>query len=179
MCTSGGAGCGALSYPAALWEFVDSTSGSALVNPVLAPPFPVFFDEDDVDGDGLAYGNGFPDLGATWSVPQYGRVVVCQVSGADCKDPDDLETRHVVVFGGGLDVLNKTAVAPDSGNWIYMLDVETGLVLYKRQVMGGVPSTVGLVDLDQDTLSDRIYFGTTAGFLYRIDLGPKADGNYL
>ncbi len=72
------ANCGRNPFPAVLWEFTDSISGSRL-------------DED---------GNGAADLGATWSAPTIGRIKV--------KDNGNVVDKWVAIFGGGYDELNKT-----------------------------------------------------------------------
>jgi len=56
---------------------------------------------------------------------------------------DNLKDKYVAIFGGGMD-LNRTDAR---GNYIYMVDIETGLVIYKRQVTGSVPSEVAAVDV--------------------------------
>jgi hypothetical protein len=139
--TSGGCD-GPLPYPAPLWELTDRLWDSVARRYVT-------LDED---------GNGLPDLGETWSTPDIGRIRVVE-GGA-------VVNKYVAVFGGGLDP-NK---AGNRGNFLYILDVETGQVLYKRPVVGSVPSDPAAVDTDQDGYLDRVYFGTTAGFMYRLDL---------
>ena len=42
----------------------------------------------------------------------------------------EVEPRFVAVFGGGFDPGGA------SGNWLYMVDVETGRILYKRRLVG-------------------------------------------
>jgi hypothetical protein len=173
-CTNGGAGCGPTAYPAQLWEFSDSTDNSFLTG--VAPELPVALDEDLPNTPGY----GQPDLSFTWSAPVIGRVLMCKEAGTDCTGAtlNDLEDRYVAIFGGGLDPLDKVLDDPDAGDWIYMVDIETGKVLYKRQVVGAVPSALAPVDTTQDGYFDRIYFGTTAGRLYRVDLGADSTGNY-
>jgi Tfp pilus tip-associated adhesin PilY1 len=105
--------------------------------------------------------NGYPDLGQTWSVPTVGRV---RVIGLDNRPAD----RFVAIFGGGMDAENKPS--PKRGNWLYMVDVETGQVLYKRPLVGAVPSDPAVLDVDLDGYLDTIYIGTTAGFLYKVDV---------
>jgi len=177
LCINGGSGCGPTKYPSVLWEFTDTTSNNKLAAGFPSPDPPVFLDEDE-DSHGRPIGNNLPDLGDTWSKVNFGRLLICKAAALDCTDPNQLETRQVAIFGGGMDAENKTAELPSRGNWIYIVDIETGFVLYKRQLRGAVPSEPAAVDIDQDALLDRIYIGTTAGYLYRIDLGPKADGNY-
>jgi Neisseria PilC beta-propeller domain len=72
-------GCGSLPFPALLWEFTDSTTGSR-------------WDEDL---------NGQPDLGETWSVPTVGRIRVTE-NGT-------VVEKFVGIFGGGMDPANKTS----------------------------------------------------------------------
>jgi hypothetical protein len=139
-----------LSYGTPLWEFTDQ-----LWDPTAREY--VTLDED---------ANDQPDLGETWSSPDIGRIRV--VEGGS------LVNKYVAVFGGGLDP-NK---AGNRGNFLYMVDIETGRVIYKRRVTGSIPSDTAAVDTDQDGYLDRIYFGTTAGLVYRVDLvDPTQTGN--
>jgi hypothetical protein len=153
--------CGPVPFPSVLWEFDDSVVVSGAT---------VMLDEesdvDDVDGDGdknEIVGNGKSDLGETWSTPNVGRIRVAVANGS--KTTQDV---YVAVFGGGLDPANKTK--PQQGTWIYMVDIETGKAIYKRQLLGAMPSEPSAVDTDGDGYLDRIYAGTTAGRIYRIDL---------
>ncbi len=149
-----GDNCGPLPFPAALWEFEDTVrnaSGQA-----------VPLDEDN---------NGQQDLGYTWSIPNVGRIRVTE-SG-------ETVDKFVMVVGGGFDQSGKlTPATPARGNWLYMIDVETGKAIYKRPLTGIVPSEPAAVDVNQDGVLDRIYIGTGAGKMYRIDLGPDGSGNY-
>ena len=61
------------------------------------------------------------------------------------------------------------------GNFLYMVDIETGKVLYKRELTGSVPSEPAAVDSDQNGILDTVYVGTTAGFMYKIDISAAAD----
>lgn len=145
------AGCGTLPFPAVLWEFTDSVSGSR-------------WDEDDTNSNGTPDGNLEPDLGQTWSVPTVGRIRVVEGGVQTYK--------FVAIFGGGYDPHNKSA--PKSGNWLYMVDVETGQAIYKRQLLGAVPSDPAVLDVDLDGYLDTIYIGTTAGHLYKVDISTAA-----
>ncbi len=133
------ANCGTNPFPALLWEFTDSLNGSRL-------------DED---------GNGFPDLGQTWSQPTVGRIQIKNSS-------NQVIDKWVAIFGGGLDADFKTT--PRFGNYIYIVDIETGQVLYKQAVAGGVPADPAVIDSNNDGILDTIYIGSTGGFLYRIDM---------
>lgn len=144
------AGCGPVAYGTALWEFRDAVAGIA----------------SDEDGD------GWVDLAPTWSRPNLGRIRVCT---ADCGTADpELEDRYVAVFGGGLD-----PERPHRGTWLYMVDLETGEAIYKRPLDGAAPSAPAAVDTDLDGYLDRIYIGTTGGFLYRVDLRQQVSGLVL
>ncbi len=136
--------CGPVEFGSELWAFTDSIDGSPA-------EWGVGFDEDV---------NGTHDLGDTWSTPVLGRIRLGDASTG--------EDRWVAVFGGGFDPNNRNN--PRRGNWIYMVDVETGKALYKRQVDGAVPSTPAVVDFNNDGYLDAVYAGTTTGFLYKIDM---------
>ena len=172
------AGCGSVPFPAPLWNFDDTILDSGIRYQL---------DEDGpLDGGGIPVGNGLPDLGSSWSTPNIGRIRICKAGGTKCHpdisgDPtaaDHLVDRFVAVFGGGMDRDSKTTpVSALRGNWLYMVDVETGQVIYKRQLIGAAPSEPAAVDTDQDGYLDRVYLGTIAGNLYRVDLKPDASGN--
>jgi hypothetical protein len=175
---SPGSGCGTLSYPAQLWEFKDlcpvSSSGVASTaascgdqlwdfdEQCLATGsagqqlFAVSCDEDS---------NGQPDLGYSWSQVNTGRILV------NVQGEDDPVVKFVAVFGGGLDAADKTGI----GNWIYMVDVETGKAIYKRSVASAVPSEPAAVDTNQDGIVDTLYLGTAGGQLYKVDMSSPAD----
>lgn len=170
--------CGPLPFPSMLWEFTDS---------------------NDLDGDLFLPedwdGNGLPDLGDSWSTPTTGLVRVT-VNGV-------AEDRFVAIFGGGIDPDHRendadgidvfddatpsgvdiydesvTGGIDIVGNWLYMVDIETGQLIYKKRVSGAVPSTISAVDSNRDVYLDTLYFGTTAGLLYKVDIGPLPDGTF-
>jgi hypothetical protein len=141
-------GCGPVPFPAVLWEFEDQVRDDS--NEL------VFLDENTDD---------LPDLGFTWSVPNVGRIKVNDGTGTVDK--------FVLVVGGGFD-----PDRPTRGNFLYMIDAETGKAIYKRELDGAVPSEPAAVDTDQDGYLDRIYVGTTEGWMYRVDLTADSSGNY-
>jgi Tfp pilus tip-associated adhesin PilY1 len=144
-CINGGPDCGPLPFPSMLWEFKDTS------------------DEDGVGG---------ADEAESWSRPIIGRVQVCE--GA-CDQPSEPEDRYVAIFGGGLPENPVNSSADASGNWVYMVDIETGRILYKRGgdgvISGSVAADVTGVDVNVDGYVDTLYFGTTAGYVYKVDLG--------
>ncbi len=150
-CMNGGTGCGPLAFPAVLWELTDTVRDT--------PGNPVKLDED---------ANGQPDLGDAWSISNVGRIRLNEGTAT--------VEKYVMVLGGGFDPDNKAT--PARGTWLYMVDVETGKVIYKRQLLGAVPSEPAAVDTDQDGFFDRIYIGTTAGKMYRVDLVADSSGAY-
>ena len=119
--------------------------------------------------------NGEPDLGESWSQVNTGRILV-NVQGESVP-----VVKFVAVFGGGLDPENREGV----GNWVYMVDIETGKAIYKREVTSAVPSEPAAVDTDQDGFIDTMYFGTVGddsdqagivnALLYKVDLSTPAD----
>lgn len=148
-CFDGGSDCQNRPYPAVLWEFQDMETVQ-----VSAGVFQtVRLDED---------ASGTTDLANSWSKPITGRIRVC----TDPCGADETEDRFVAIFGGG--VADSPSI--DSGNFVYMVDVETGKTIYKKQVRGSVPADVTAVDANSDGYIDRLYVGTTAGFMYKIQL---------
>ncbi len=86
-----------------------------------------------------------------------------------------IEERHrvdkfVAIFGGGMDADNK--LSPKRGNWLYMVDIETGKTIYKRQLLAGAARRRSRrrSTSTSTAISTRIYIGTTAGFLYKVDI---------
>lgn len=190
-CIDGGTGCdvdvtlGSLGpfqqaeYPKILWELEEN--------------FDTSFQTAGVDEDG----NGKADLGYAWSKPNTGRIRVCDTN-CDPLDPDnDITTRYVAVFGGGMDPDFKRdpideGADPGSssddtwnawgGNYLYMVDIGSGEILYKRKLdevegltigaeyPASTPSEPSAVDTNQDSYLDTIYIGTTAGYLYKVDI---------
>ena len=120
---------------------------------------------DDYNEDASGLPNTQPDMGHTWSVPNIGRIRVVQ--GGTRVD------KFVAVFGGGMD----PEKADKRGNWLYMADIETGKIIYKRQLIGSAPSEPAAVDTDFDGYLDTIYIGTTAGLLYKVRLVNPSDGS--
>ncbi|MCP4202629.1 MAG: hypothetical protein GY769_11925 [bacterium] len=138
-------------YPESLWEFGDK------------------WDEDN---------NGAADLGFTWSKVNTGRIRLI-----DPNDAGKTVDMYVAVFGGGLDPdFKRNPVGNQvSGNFLYMVDIETGKMVYKRRIdktkffsvvtaPASTPSEPAAVDTDQDSYLDTIYIGNTAGYLYKVDI---------
>ena len=120
-----------------------------------------FTDTRDADGNGKA------DLGQTWSTPTMGRILV-----QTTETTPRLIDKYVAIFGGGMDPSNLN----QQGNYLYMVDVETGKAIYKRHLDGSAPSDPAAVDTDQDGYIDTVYIGTTAGSLYKVNI--RVAGRY-
>ena len=150
-CTAGGTECGTLPYPSVLWEFEDLCE-----DPVTGLDEPC--DEDF---------NSHVDLADGWSRPNIGIIEVCTGSFSDCGPGGaDVRQKFVSIFGGGFSPEDPG----DRGNFIYIVDIETGKAIYKRPVNGSVASEPAAVDTNQDGILDTIYIGTTTGFMYKVDL---------
>ncbi|MGI0149358.1 MAG: pilus assembly protein, partial [Thermoplasmata archaeon] len=127
-------------------------------------------------------GAGYPDMGETWSKPVTGMVRVCTANCARTTAPlPSFEDRFVAIFGGGFSRNRQNR----HGNWLYMVDVETGKSLYRANsscgvndasgacapvYFGSVPSEPTALDFQGDGYLDRIYVGDLKGQLWRIDL---------
>ncbi|MEM8961062.1 MAG: hypothetical protein AAGD38_06250 [Acidobacteriota bacterium] len=151
-----------ISFPAILWEFTDRVTvpDFTVGGVTIAAGGTFHLDEDDVDSDGTKEGNGQADLASTWSKPLIGQIVVIENG--------DETTKWVAMFGGGIDASRKALV--DRGNYFYMVDIETGETIYKRQVVGSVAADITGIDENRDGIFDYIYIATTAGYLYKVDL---------
>lgn len=114
---------------------------------------------------------GFEALGQTWSTPQYARVKL----GGDYED--------VVFFAGGYDPGqdNETWRTDSQGNAVYMVDIETGELLWSAgpdsshdlvlaEMQHSIPAPLRVIDLNSDGLASRIYFGDMGGRVWKIDL---------
>lgn len=126
--------------------------------------------QDSSDADS----NGYPDMGESWSKPGLGRICVAKDNSGNCTDE-----RSVALFGGGFDRERKNR----RGNWFYIVDVETGAVLYKAKSGTGnfgasnvavnfasIPSEPSSIDLNNDGLLDYAFFGDMLGQMWRLDL---------
>jgi len=146
-------------WPAVLWEIVDTADQD------VAP----------------SLGAGYPDMGETWSKPSLGRVKLCTANCGNTSAPlPVIEDRYVAIFGGGFDRerLNRR------GNWVYVIDIETGRVLYRANsscgvnsaagctplYLGSIPSEPAALDVNEDGYLDFVYVGDMRGRLWRIDL---------
>ncbi|MCP4901985.1 MAG: VWA domain-containing protein [bacterium] len=115
------------------------------------------------------------DLAQTWSRPV---IIFAEVTDGtkDANDNYITEMRSVAVFGGGWDPFGV------DGDYAYMVDIETGKVLWKAPTenndpsgnplpdRGMVPAEIAAVDINFDGFPERLYYGDTNGYIYRVDL---------
>ncbi|MCP4525579.1 MAG: hypothetical protein GY833_06695, partial [Aestuariibacter sp.] len=151
-------------FPAELWLFTDT---------MLYGGVEYVMNEEtvDYDGDGILDGRSPPwyrDLGDTWSDVVITRIRVCTTNCDPEDENNDIESRFAAAFGGGFDP-SGFKEDPQGGTFFYMVDVETGTTLYKRQVHGMVTASPSVVS-DQFGVASEIYFGTTAGLVYKIEM---------
>jgi hypothetical protein len=128
----------------------------------------------EIQDSGDADSNGYPDMGESWSKLGLGRICVAMDASGNCTDE-----RSIALFGGGFDRERKNR----RGNWFYIVDVETGFVLYKAKSGTGnfgagnaavnfasIPSEPSSIDLNNDGLLDYAFFGDMLGQMWRLDL---------
>ncbi len=136
----------------------------------------------DAKGKEQASTTGFERLGQTWSLP---RLTLSNVHCPEGKAPPCV----VLIFAGGYDELQDENFGTSLvGNAIYMVDPETGKLLWWVSGTGSgadlmlngmdyaIPSNLSLMDYDGDGSTDRIYVGDVHGQLWRIDLEAREDG---
>jgi type IV pilus assembly protein PilY1 len=124
----------------------------------------------------------FAEIGLTFSNPRVGDLDYGHTSGL---------ARPVLIFGGGYDT-NKDArgavgTDDEKGNALYVVDAETGALVWKAVQSGtasstvfvqpdlrdSIPSDVTAVDTNGNGLIDRVYVGDTGGVIWRADLAGK------
>ncbi len=117
------------------------------------------------------------NAGQSWSTPSVARV---SVSGATQNS-----LQQVLVFGGGYDTVqdNGPYAVDSSGNQIFMVDAESGNVLWyagpstdsgadlrHASMTHGIPGDVRVFDLSGDGFADRMYAATMGGRVWRFDI---------
>ncbi|HEY3487630.1 MAG TPA: hypothetical protein VGL10_06155, partial [Gammaproteobacteria bacterium] len=160
---------------------LDATPASPISDPdVVGSILPTLMWQIDNTGD-------FATMGQTWSKPSRTRILVEQ-AGTTVK-------KNVLIFGGGYDetydsdpVNNSTLTPADSGNAIYIVDAETGNLIWWASDTGAdanhadmvysIPSDIRMIDMDGDNATDRLYVGDMGGQVWRVDLKAiKSDGS--
>jgi len=130
--------------------------------------------------------SGLENLGQTWSTPNVARVNIGDYGGGGDRD--------VVIIGGGYDDgQDSEGYRTDAvGNSIYMLDLETGDVIwsagngnsYDLELDGSgdrgtmehsIPAPIRVADLSGDGLADRMYAADMGGRIWRFDINNGED----
>ncbi len=142
-------------------------------------------DVTDVDAPRLAWtitgGTGdFVELGQTWSAP-----VVSTVNWQGAET-------NVLFFAGGNDTNQDARDLPssddDMGRAVYMVDAESGERLWWASIREeadltlpemthSIPSSLRVMDTNQDGIDDRIYVGDTGGKVWRFDINSQGNGS--
>ncbi len=127
-----------------------------------------------IDGDSSG---DFANLGQTWSKPTPSKI---KLNGGE---------RNVLIFAGGYDTNQDTATTTQtdsSGNAIYIVDAETGGLIWSGGKTGSgatkafpdmdysIPSDISLIDINSDGYTDQLYVGDMGGQVWRFDLDPSA-----
>jgi len=133
-----------------LWEFIDDMD---CVNEFQDGLYIGRCDDD---------GNGRLDLADSWSTPTIGRIRV--IPPGDTEPVD----KYVAIFGGGMDA-DSNGQSDAGGNFIYMVDMETGRAIYKRPVVGSAMADMAAVDTNQDGYLDTIYIAGSFGRFLDIE----------
>ncbi|HKQ81512.1 MAG TPA: PilC/PilY family type IV pilus protein, partial [Steroidobacteraceae bacterium] len=122
---------------------------------------------------------GTADLGnivtKSWSTPTLGRVRVGSAS--------QNTQRLVLIFGGGYDDVEDStsyfSAGDPSGNGVFMVDAVKGTVLWSvtktssgafANMTHAIPSSITVIDTNNDGWSDRMYVGDMAGQVWRMDI---------
>jgi type IV pilus assembly protein PilY1 len=125
----------------------------------------------------IGKGGDFAELGYTFSNPRVG--LMRTATGP----------RPILMFAGGYD-MNKDirgSVGTDDteGNAIYVVDAETGTLIWKAiggtgsgsstvfehaDLVDSIPSTLAVADTDGDGFTDRMVVGDTGGNVWRADI---------
>lgn len=123
-------------------------------------------------------------FGQSWSRPTITRV--------NMDEPSLNADKAVVIVGGGYDPVHDTITHPANpdalGAGVYMLDLESGAVLWRAGADSGahlqlpgmtraIPSQVQAIDLDGNGYADRMYASDMGGQILRFDIFDGNDPN--
>ena len=133
--------------------------------------------DNDSQADSSITNPYFSELGQTWSAPKLAQV---KFDGTE---------RKVLFFGGGYDVSvdnDNTIVSNDIGRAVYMVDAETGALLWWAGKSGAdlilsdmnysIPAELAVIDIDQNGNTDFIIAADTGGQLIRFDINQDNTG---
>jgi type IV pilus assembly protein PilY1 len=128
----------------------------------------------------------FSRMGQTWSQPRTATILT------------NNGTKDVLIFGGGYDTgldsgfgTTATAGSDNIGNALFIVDADTGEKILSISGSGSgadvivpdmhfsVPGRITIIDTDNDTLDDRLYFGDTGGQVWRVDLANDPEDSVV
>jgi len=129
----------------------------------------------------------FAELGLTFSRPRVAKL-----------NYDGYSLKPVLIFAGGYSTgkdfrLTSMGTNDSRGNAIYIVDAQTGALIWKAVqgtgtptstvyqhagLVDSIPSDVTAVDTDGNLSIDRIYVGDTGGNIWRADLAGTARTNW-
>jgi len=85
--------------------------------------------------------------------------------------------KPVIIYGGGYSDNASGNEIVGRGNAVYIVDALTGNVVWKTKPAHGISHAVAapvrVVDVDRNGLADRLYFSTTGGNIWRVDLNAS------
>ena len=134
-------------------------------------------DVTDLSAPKMLWDVSLTNAGQSWSTPVIARVKIDSVT----QNSDNA----VVIVGGGYDPVHDTAAHPATsdgmGAGVHMLDLVTGQTLWRAGPDNGadltlskmtraIPTAIRVVDLNADSLADRMYASDMGGQVWRFDL---------
>lgn len=125
-------------------------------------------------------GTDFEELGQSWSTPLLTTVKTAA--------PDPV---LALIFGGGYDTKQDDTSEEaqvrrndDMGRAVFVVDANNGNLLWSAgpeagslELKNSVPGNIRAIDLNDNGLADRLYFGDTGGRVWRIDLDENNVAN--
>ena len=171
---------------------LDITNPDGINGPAGNLPYPGYLWEfpNELDPDDPTDLNSFlPHIGETWGQPIITRVRLNV--GGSTNGGYGFE-RWVVIVSGGYDLSGQPneptsyVASGTKGRSIYILDAQTGAVIAEKrfdatatddtQYMSyAMPSTPGVVDLNNDGFADVIYIGDLGGQLFKWVINPVGE----
>ncbi|MCZ6559557.1 MAG: PilC/PilY family type IV pilus protein [Gammaproteobacteria bacterium] len=127
---------------------------------------------------------GFSELGMSFSTPRVGTVNL------------GFGPHPVLIFAGGYDVNkdDRSGVGTNDaeGNALYVVDAETGALIWKAVGNGSAaantfvhndmtdsfPSPAAVADMDGDGFTDRVVIGDSGGKVWRVDLAGNSPASW-
>lgn len=129
---------------------------------------------------------GFSELGQTWSRPRL-TLLNNYVDASNNPIP-------VLIFGAGYDTAqdSEPPVANTMGRGIFIVNADTGALIWSANascaasstclnvtgMTAAIPSDITFIDRDNDGRTDKLYFGDTAGNVWRADVSAASPASW-